>query len=478
MQNYTDVKMISRSLLPLCLLLGSLAFSIDSHYLATPGEKYSEEIRLESKDPNIPITRAIVSYYFDSGKINKAIEYLNDQVRISPDNAEAWRLRGLVYFRVRNLEFATADFKQAVALTEGFEKAINLYYLADSQARRGGIKEAMAILDELEFKPGFSKVARNAKKACHQGREFPKLEIDMKELNSSENELPSVSIGTHLVGKIVGGHDSNVLFLADINIIPGVTTSSWFTKPSIFVQQPLKRTGLTLEASSIYTHNLTKSAQTYDNIIASLGLDYRIMNPIAAKLGLRTYVSSDFTWYNLSGMKLLSIGQTVGLRAVPIRRKTGNISFNLPVTYLQYPKPKLAESIYDADGFVLSPSLTLRLSLLSTVFTGTLSAGKRYAKGSNQRSTSLGASLGFLKDQLPHRLSLEGNLELLRTLYPYSTLNRTDQTVSADLGLNVGLETMKSSLKLSAAHIRSYSTLTVGNYRKYVFSLGVTYEAL
>lgn len=432
-----------------------------------------------SSSVNRELTRTITSYYLENGKFNEAIQYLNDHLQSDQEDAEGWRLLGLVNFRVKQWQEAELAFKHAVKLTVGIEKGTNLYYLANTQSMSSDSGGLAQTVKELRKIPGFKKAAEFASDYGSQGKNLPKLEIDESQMDVEQKTSLDQQSGTRLVANLTSGFDTNVLLLSDPSIIPGMTASSWFMRPLAQVQQPLNFSDnlVMLNGMAFYNRNFSKDARTFDNVNTSIGLDYRMTSPLAVDLGLATYLSSELTWLNSDGMKLLSVGETLGLRGVPFRGKDWSFHFNLPINNLRYPHPTNPDPEFDADGVEFSPSLSHRHSIFATNLSETFTFSKKFTKGSFTRSNTYIGALGLLKEVIPYRLSLEANLNISKALYPLSDPKRTDLTYAGDLDFNLSLKEIKTALRFSIAHSQNHSTIEAGNYHKNIFSLGVTYEA-
>jgi len=94
----------------------------------------------------------------DGGKFTdpkKAIEYLNNAIKLKPDYVEAYNNRGLAYFNLGQYQRAIKDYNKALRLKPDFTKA---YYNRGSAYRHLG-KHQRAIEDydnALRLKPDFA----------------------------------------------------------------------------------------------------------------------------------------------------------------------------------------------------------------------------------------------------------------------------------------------------------------------------------
>jgi tetratricopeptide (TPR) repeat protein len=64
----------------------------------------------------------------------KAIEYLNNAIRLQPDYADAYNSRGLAYYDLGKYQIAIEDFNQALLTA-----SIDLTYLIKSYGSRGSL---------------------------------------------------------------------------------------------------------------------------------------------------------------------------------------------------------------------------------------------------------------------------------------------------------------------------------------------------
>ena len=177
-------------------------------------------------------------------------------------------------------------------------------------------------------------------------------------------------------------------------------------------------------------------------------------------------------------MRLLSFAETLGLRGIPLKGEEWSLAYDLAFRYVKYPDPINSNPSYNADGPVLSPSLTAKHPFLSLKFTESIIGTKVYAKGCNLRMQALEGRLGILKELINHRLDAEGKFSTIRAVYPGSHPVRVDQSISSELDMTLHIGEISTKLNLSGAFWRTYSSLFAGNYVKYVFTLGVTYDAL
>lgn len=433
----------------------------------------------DTKKVNMEVIRVVTSYYLENGKFNEAIDYLKAHLQADPRDEESWRVLGLIHFRMKDWKQSIQAFKKAAQLTKGTEKGVNLYYLANAQNMDGDTAESSKTLTELSTFPGFSKAVQQAQLESGRNQQFSKLDIDKEELAQATREKQAKA-GTRVAISYTLGRDSNVLLLEDPSIVPGVTSASLFSKPAAQIQIPFQLGGefFLFNGASSYTHNYTHDAQSYDNIGASIGLDYRFNEGYASKLGLGLYASNDYTWVHMDGMKLLSIGDTVGARLVPLRGKDWSLNLTVPVSYTRYPNATNDDPKFNSDGFAFNPSVSFKHSIYGIFFTETLNNGNQYAKGSNVLFHSIGCSLNVLRELIPFRLSTDGNFSATRSVYSKSEPLRIDLNHSADLNFNIIVNEIRMVFRLTAAFVHNHSTIETGNYRKNVFSLGVTYEAI
>jgi len=288
-------------------------------------------------------------------------------------------------------------------------------------------------------------------------------------LDPNSTEFVSSRVSPEFIARLLSGYDTNVLLLNDPSMLPGLTTSSWFVKPSLQTIAPLGDKGFALDCAALYTHNFAKAAQIYDHIFASFGIDY-------ASKHYTAYLLTDWTWYNLERrMRLLSMGETLGMRGIPWKGKDWSFAYNLAFRYVKYPSPINTNPSYNADGPLFIPSVTLKHPLSSLKFTESILATKQWAKGSNLRMESLEGRIGIAKELFKH-IDAEANFYLIRAIYPGSVPYRVDQILSSELEMyaHIGEHT---KLNISAAFWRTYSTLFTTNYTKYIFTFGVAYES-
>lgn len=332
-------------------------------------------------------------------------------------------------------------------------RTITSYYLDN-----GKINEAIAYLkDRIQADP--------------QDPDLPQL-LDLVEKREFARIKQERTTDAHLSLKIAGGNDTNPLLLEDIYTLPGETKDSRFVKSSLSAQIPTGAKGLGVELYSHYTRHMSKFAQDYDNVIGFLALDYQWNNRFS------TYVAEDAVWYKIDGkMKILSATKTLGLRGIPLKGETWGLDVNIPLSYLKYPNPKNRNPEYKGDGFITGVSMGLQHILWTFKLRESGGYSQQFASGRNLQMQSFEGGLAISRSLFFDWLVPDFSVFFSRASYPKTLPRRVELLVSSNFNLNILIPKLNTTLNASSTYMRSYSTITQGNYTKYVLSFGVTYDA-
>jgi len=97
---------------------------------------------------------------FDEGKIEDAIDYYNNAIRITPDYVEACNNRGAAYASLGNYRQAVEDYDRVIKINPGFAQAY--YNRGTAYKSLGNYKQAIENYGRaIEIKPGFVEAYNN-----------------------------------------------------------------------------------------------------------------------------------------------------------------------------------------------------------------------------------------------------------------------------------------------------------------------------
>jgi tetratricopeptide (TPR) repeat protein len=121
-------------------------------------EQYEQALRLNPKDPNVPVNLATA--LLRAGRFAEAVAYYEQALRINPDDAIAHYNAGAAWVRLGKPVEATRYFEQALRIAPDYAEAH--VALGSALFDQGRTPEAMEHWDRaLEIKPGFSKAHYN-----------------------------------------------------------------------------------------------------------------------------------------------------------------------------------------------------------------------------------------------------------------------------------------------------------------------------
>ncbi len=99
---------------------------LNQGYLKNAFSDFSKALTLNQKDKNSLLSRA--AYYEEIGEFELALEDLNFAIKLDGNFEEAYSNRGYIYFQQRDLENATKDFGNALAIRKSYEGYANRGY--------------------------------------------------------------------------------------------------------------------------------------------------------------------------------------------------------------------------------------------------------------------------------------------------------------------------------------------------------------
>ncbi|MFT4191118.1 MAG: type IV pilus biogenesis/stability protein PilW [Comamonas sp.] len=83
-----------------------------------PAREAAEQVPLRADDKTRARTRlTLAEAYFSQGRLDIALEELAQSLRLNPDDADAYNLRGLIHLDMRQLEASEQDFQRALSIS-------------------------------------------------------------------------------------------------------------------------------------------------------------------------------------------------------------------------------------------------------------------------------------------------------------------------------------------------------------------------
>ncbi len=417
---------------------------------------------------------ARVNAFSEQEKNDRAEDLLKQYLKNHAKDAFAWRKLGVLLALRSDYQQAGGAFFRAASLSQGREKGINRYLLADALARAGEEQSSRKTLETLRSEPGFEQPITLALANFQADHGLPDLTFSSPDITTS---TATTEDPLKITASLKSGYTSNVLTLPDI-----ATTE----KPGSAMLSPAMQLGYTHDALGgnlawsgigMYTENFAQQATPYNSLYFMAGADWTTKaDPDKDRIQWALGNSADISFLNQTGTSPYVVEDTLTPGLTQFLGKDHSILYQLPVAYHAYPSVTADTPADDRVG----PSVGVNVAHRHKYWAVNFSEGVTYsyvaASGDNFKEHSILATLSASVDTF---WQLNSALSFIPTysVYPVSDSARRDENFDVNWDWSRKFPgKLPMTGVVSFGLMRNLSNVTTAQYSNDTITLKLTYD--
>ncbi len=432
------------------------------------------------------ILKSTFSYLIDSQKFQEAKKLTQNELKNNPQNPEVIHLDGLASYLMSNYLEAEESFLKASKLTQGADRATNLYLLAKTYLKQKKNNEAKSVIVEMNQIEESNSYSRLALEELNKGNDIPEFYPNYSSeslVNSSQANIgkqPSDK-GTekNLIfnANMVYGLDSNPIFIPDFSQEKNDAKSSFYSlSGGITFSSKLVVGKISNNLNFGYTNYSEVIAKSFNNARLSLVTNWNPSNEFlkknkisfANKLDRSYQAENELNYYFTSDVfsfkkEILSVGV-----------HSLNSSFSLG--YRTYANKNLVNKEDDRSGMSYSAKGIYKIALEEWAILNSFGGTDQQTYGNKFDTLALDYTLNIQKVLFYEIEALLG-YGVTRIDYVNSETGRVDLMSNYGLDLSRDLHFLTgSTAKLSYSRTKNKSDLEASTYTQDIFSLWINYD--
>ncbi len=449
--------------------------------LMTTGAWANQELDNEKE-----IFKATLSYLIEADRLNDAGITVGKYLKKNPQDSEALRLDGLVYYLKKNYKNSSTAFLAVAQATQDQERAINLYLAAQSNIKLGEFKSAGKALKQMSEIPSAKDYYESALKEFEKNKKIPELSVSM--LLSKKVEvvlekpiavIPPLKKGYGLQVTTVAGSDSNPVFIPDNSDAKKSANSTFYSLSakgaynSKFFEGDMTN-GLTLG----YINYQKEEAKAFNNLRLNLSTKWVPSQSFFQEYKLSLSNKLDRSYMTNKVIKYYFTGDTLSLNKefTPVGEHKFNSSFFLG--YRTYGNQDLTDVENDRSGVSYGVKGIHKRTRDEWVWLNSLTYLNQNTTGKKFNTKNMELVTSYQRAAL-YGLEYVVSGSYSITNYPRFKQSRTDKTLGFEIDLSRDLPWWKGlNAKLSYSHNKNSSPLSESSYSQDVISLWVVYDVL
>ncbi len=432
------------------------------------------------------IFKTTLSYLIETDRLNDAGVSVGKYLKRYPQDSEALRLDGLVYYLKKDYKNSSTVFLFAAQATQNQEKAINLYLAAQSNIKQGEFKSAEEILKQMSEIPSTKDYSELALIEFEKNKNILELGVSMllskKEevvLEKSTNVIPSKKKVFNFLLTPVIGSDSNPTFVPDNSDAKKSASSPFYSLTAMGGHNSKFYDGEMVNDLTLgYTNYQKEEAKVFNNLRFNLSTKWAPEQSFFHEYKLSLSNKLDRSYMTNKGIKYYFTGNTLifSKEFTPM----GDHKFNtsLLLGYRTYGNQDLIAVENDRSGVSYGTRGIHKMARDEWAWLNSLTYLNQNTTGKKFNTKNLEFVTSYQRVTLYDlECVVSGSYSIAN--YHRFTQSRTDKTLGLGIDLSHDLPWDKGlNVKLSYSHNKNSSPVSEFSYTQDVISLWVIYDVL